>query len=44
MNIHEFKYFSANVVKLLKFNITKQLDVLIAPVKLSLIIHGFCFS
>ena len=44
MNVHEFEDLGANLVELLKFNLTKHLDVLVTPVKLSLIVHGLGFS
>jgi len=44
MDIHELEDFGADLVKLFKLDCAEHLNVLIAPLKLTAIIHSFCFS
>ena len=44
MNVHEFEDFSADFLVFFKLYLSKDLDILIAPVKLCLVMHRFGFS
>ena len=44
MNIHEFKDLGADFLVFFKFNLTEDLDILIAPVKLCLVMHRLGFT
>ena len=44
MNIHEFEDLSADFLVFYKFDLTQDLDILIAPVKLCLVMHRFGFT
>ena len=40
VHVHEFKDLRTHFVILLKFNASQDLNVLVAPIKLRLIVHG----
>jgi len=39
MDVHELKYLGTDLIKLLQLNFSQQLDVLVAPLLLSAIVH-----